>query len=139
MGISCNFFGWIQPSQTVQKSQGQPPFGCIQGLVNNGINYQLQRVPAGFLNHQQYQTKKSQFQLKISGETHVKYHDSCNSNLMNKSTNWDHLAMSQKNITFNSLASPSQRSHIDSLGCFFLPTRNQKQSKSKIMMALVVY
>ena len=32
----------------VQKSQGQPPFGC-QKLVNNGIDYQPQLVLAGFL------------------------------------------------------------------------------------------
>ena len=37
----------------VQKSEGQPPFGCIKPVVNNEINYHINWL-VGFLNHQQY-------------------------------------------------------------------------------------
>jgi len=42
----------------VQKSQGQPPVGCINHPVNNGDVWPYQLVIAGLLNHQQYEQVK---------------------------------------------------------------------------------
>ena len=46
-GYSCRFLFWsfnLLILLMVQKSQGQPRFGCFWNVVNNGINYQPQLV-----------------------------------------------------------------------------------------------
>ena len=50
----------------VQKSQGQPPFGCIKTLaVNNGINYLSLNWLAGFLKHQQYHQDMVSYHMNL--------------------------------------------------------------------------
>ena len=54
----ADFFWGLKILLMVQKSQGQPPFGCFWNLVNNEINHQPQLVIAGSLKHQLYFSKR---------------------------------------------------------------------------------
>ena len=122
-------------TQTVQKSQGQPPFGCLANPFKQWDKLPTSTGARRISEPSTVSSKHAKKKLSLTSRSQKKH----TSNTMIRAiptgwtsprigTTWlsEKISLSTDwEITLNSLASPSQRSHVDSLGSFFLPTRIQ--------------